>query len=82
MDVRTVQAVDQLIHAAFMLLATCVRLAGLEQCRENCSAFGEELFPDMEVHSFVGVVQQLDEGVDFVGLHLQIVRVQTSQNYP
>ena len=53
-----------------MLLATCVRLAGLEQCRENCSAFGEELFPDMEVHSFVWVVQQLDEGVDFVGLHM------------
>ena len=64
------QTIHQFIHASLVFFTSCVGFPRFEQCGENRSAFGKKLFPDVEVHSFVWVVQQLDEGVDFVGLHM------------
>ena len=69
-DERTMQSIHQFVHASLVFFTSRMSLSRFKQCGENRSAFGKELFPDVEVHSFVWVVQQLDEGVEFVGLHV------------
>ncbi len=53
-----------------MLFALGMGFSGLKQSWQDRSAFGQQLVPNVLVNPFIGVIQKLDQGVDFIGLHV------------